>query len=56
MLLVEAGEHSKQGVRSNPSWYQRSYLLNLSELRSCRSVGLDEIVMAVESLWHKVIS
>jgi len=30
--------------------------LNLSELRSCRSVGLDEIVMAVESLWHKVIS
>jgi len=30
-------------------------LLNLSELRSRRWAGLDEIVIAVEALWHKVI-
>jgi hypothetical protein len=29
--------------------------LNLSELRFCRWAGLDEIVIAVEALWHRVI-
>jgi len=30
-------------------------VLNLSKLRSCRWAGLDEIVIAVGSLWHKAI-
>jgi hypothetical protein len=29
--------------------------MSLSELCSCRWAGLDEIAIAVESLWHKVI-
>jgi len=29
--------------------------MNLSELRSCRWMGLDEIVIAVASLWHKAV-
>jgi len=29
--------------------------MNLSELRSRRWADLDEIVIAVEALWHKVI-
>ena len=29
--------------------------MSLSELCSCRWAGLDEMVIAVEALWHEVI-
>jgi hypothetical protein len=48
-LLITAG------LRTNPTTRAVAAVLNLSELRSCRWAGLDEIVIAVESLWHKVI-
>jgi len=45
LRLLNFGKNVRAGLLS----------MNLSELRSRRWAGLDEIVIAVEALWHKVI-